>query len=46
MKPDGVGLGLALSGEIAKDYYGGDLELLNSGRLPGATFRVTLRRRA
>lgn len=44
-KPDGHGLGLALSGEIVKDYYSGELALLNTGPLPGATFRVTLRRR-
>jgi hypothetical protein len=45
MKQDGVGLGLTLAGEIIKDYYGGELELLNTGSLPGATFRATLRRR-
>ena len=45
MKQNGVGLGLTLAGEIIKDYYGGELELLNTGRLPGATFRATLRRR-
>jgi C4-dicarboxylate-specific signal transduction histidine kinase len=45
MKTDGVGLGLTLAGEIIKDYYGGELELMNTGSLPGATFRGTLRRR-
>eukprot|EP00456_Euglypha_rotunda_P036159 TRINITY_DN277_c0_g1_i3.p1 TRINITY_DN277_c0_g1~~TRINITY_DN277_c0_g1_i3.p1 ORF type:complete len:707 (+),score=112.97 TRINITY_DN277_c0_g1_i3:2219-4339(+) len=44
-KPDGIGLGLAIAGEIVKDYYDGDLELLHAGPLPGATFRVTLNKR-
>ena len=44
-KPDGVGLGLSIAGSIAKDFYDGDLALLSLGELPGATFRVTLRRR-
>jgi signal transduction histidine kinase len=44
-KPDGIGLGLAIAGEIVQEYYGGELELLSSGRLPGATFRATLRKR-
>lgn len=45
-KPDGVGLGLAIAGEIAQENYGGKLELVEDDSLPGATFRVTLRRRA
>jgi signal transduction histidine kinase len=45
-KPDGVGLGLAIAGEIVSDYYNGKLELLDSNLLPGAVFRITLRRRA
>ena len=45
-KPDGIGLGLAIAGGIVSDYYDGDLELLKSGPLPGATFRITLRKRA
>ena len=45
-KPDGIGLGLSIAGGIVSDYYGGDLELLNSGPLPGATFRITLRKRS
>ena len=45
MKPDGVGLGLAISGEIITDYYDGQLELLDYGPLQGATFRFTLCRR-
>lgn len=44
-KPDGVGLGLTIAGEIVSEYYAGDLELLEGGPLPGATFRITLRRR-
>lgn len=41
----GTGLGLTLAGEIVDEYYGGSLDLLDSGPLPGATFRVTLRSR-
>ncbi|WP_448135158.1 sensor histidine kinase [Stenotrophomonas rhizophila] len=44
-KSDGVGLGLVISGEIIRDYYGGELELLNAGPLPGAAFRIVIRRR-
>jgi signal transduction histidine kinase len=44
-KPEGVGLGLAIVGEIVSDYYGGSLELLERGPLKGANFLVTLRKR-
>lgn len=44
-KPDGVGLGLVIAGEIIRDYYDGSLELLNAGPLPGAVFRIKLRKR-
>jgi signal transduction histidine kinase len=44
-KPDGIGLGLTIVGEIVTDYYGGDVVLVDAGPLGGATFRVTLRRR-
>lgn len=44
-KPDGVGLGLSIAGEIASDYYDGSLDLLDSGPLSGATFRLSLRKR-
>lgn len=44
-KADGVGLGLAIAGEIVEDYYGGTLELLPSGPLGGARFRATLKKR-
>jgi C4-dicarboxylate-specific signal transduction histidine kinase len=44
-KPDGVGLGLAICGEIIKDYYDGKLELLEKGPLKGANFLITLNKR-
>lgn len=45
-KPDGIGLGLTIAGEIVSEYYGGELELLDDSDHPqGATFRITLRRR-
>lgn len=44
-KPAGVGLGLTIAGEIVGEYYDGDLELVDTGPLPGANFRITLRRR-
>ncbi len=44
-KTDGVGLGLAIAGEIVEDYYGGSLELLPPGPLEGARFRATLKKR-
>lgn len=44
-KPDGVGLGLVIAGEIIRDYYDGTLELLDSGPLGGAAFRIVLRKR-
>jgi signal transduction histidine kinase len=44
-KPNGVGLGLSIAGEIIRDYYDGTFELLDDGPLPGATFRVVLRKR-
>jgi C4-dicarboxylate-specific signal transduction histidine kinase len=43
-KPDGIGLGLTIAGEAAAEYDG-NLELMGSDALPGATFRVTLRKR-
>jgi signal transduction histidine kinase len=43
-KPDGVGLGLTIAGEIATEYDG-SLELVTPGLLSGANFRVLLRRR-
>lgn len=44
-KPDGIGLGLSIVGEIVSDYYGGTLELMKSGPLKGANFLITLRKR-
>ncbi len=44
-KENGTGLGLTIAGEIVKDYYSGDLELVDSGPLGGATFHIALRRR-
>lgn len=44
-KKDGVGLGLAIVGEIIMDYYGGKLELLESSGTSGAVFRITLTKR-
>ena len=43
MKPEGVGLGLSIVGEIVSDYYEGSLELLKSGPLKGANFVITLK---
>lgn len=44
-KPNGIGLGLTIAGEIINEYYRGNLELLDNGPLPGATFRFTLNNR-
>lgn len=44
-RPNGIGLGLSIAGNLVQDFYGGDLTLVDHGRLPGATFAVTLRRR-
>lgn len=44
-KSDGVGLGLTIAGDIVKEYYDGELELIEGGPLHGATFRIKLRRR-
>lgn len=41
----GMGLGLTIVGEIVRDYYDGDVFLVAGGPLPGATFKITLRRR-
>lgn len=43
-KPDGIGLGLTIIGELVAEYNG-SFELLSSGPLAGATFRITFRRR-
>jgi signal transduction histidine kinase len=44
-KPNGVGLGLSIAGEIITDYYGGELSLMEAGPLSGATFKILLRKR-
>jgi signal transduction histidine kinase len=44
-KPQGTGLGLSLVGDIVGEYYGGELQLVESDELGGALFRVLLRRR-
>jgi signal transduction histidine kinase len=44
-KPEGIGLGLCIAGEIVSDYYDGSLELLEAGPLKGANFLITLRKR-
>jgi hypothetical protein len=41
-KPDGVGLGLTIAGEIVSEYDG-TLELVEPGLLSGANFRITLK---
>ena len=43
-KPDGIGLGLTIVGELVTEYNG-DFLLVNNGPLEGATFKITFRRR-
>lgn len=44
-KPEGVGLGLSIVGNIVEDIYEGQLALVDEGPLDGATFEATFRRR-
>lgn len=44
-KPDGVGLGLSIVGNMVEDIYDGELALVQEGPLGGATFEATFRRR-
>ena len=44
-RPDGVGLGLSIAGNIVEEFYDGTLRLLDQGPLPGATFAATFRKR-
>ena len=44
-RPDGIGLGLSIAGNIVQDFYGGELTLLDHGPMGGATFAAILRRR-
>ena len=43
-KPNGIGLGLTIVGELV-DSYDGDLLLIDNGPLDGATFKIILRKR-
>lgn len=43
-KPDGIGLGLTIVGELITEYDG-DFSLIDNGTLDGATFKLTFRRR-
>lgn len=43
-RPDGVGLGLTIVGELVTEYDG-DFTLIDNGPLDGATFKITFRRR-
>jgi len=45
-KPEGVGLGLSIVGNLVEDIYEGELILVDEGPLNGATFEATFRRRA
>lgn len=44
-KPDGVGLGLAIAGEILTEFYEGSLELIENTSSSGVTFRIHLNKR-
>ena len=43
-KPDGIGLGLTIVGELVSEYNG-DFYLLNNGPLDGANFKITFKHR-
>lgn len=43
-KPDGIGLGLTIVGELISEYNG-DFYLLNNGPLEGANFKITFKHR-
>jgi len=43
-RPDGVGLGLTIVGELITEYDG-DFTLIDNGPLDGATFKIIFRRR-
>ena len=43
-KPDGIGLGLSIVGELVSEYNG-EFMLINNGILDGATFKITFRYR-
>ena len=44
-KPNGVGLGLSIVGNIVEDIYGGELTLVDNSEGEGALFEATFRRR-
>jgi signal transduction histidine kinase len=43
-KPDGIGLGLTIVGELVSEYNG-DFYILNNGPLDGANFKITFKHR-
>jgi signal transduction histidine kinase len=43
-RPDGIGLGLTIVGELVSEYNG-DFVLINNGPLDGATFKITFKYR-
>jgi len=43
-RPDGIGLGLTIVGEIVTEYNG-EFMLVRNGPLDGATFKITFRKR-
>lgn len=43
-RPDGIGLGLTILGELISEYNG-DFSLISNGPLSGATFKITFRYR-
>lgn len=43
-RPDGIGLGLTIVGELVSEYNG-DFYLVNNGPLDGATFKITFKYR-
>ena len=43
-KPDGIGLGLAIVGEIMAEYNG-ELSLIKEGLLGGASFKLLFKKR-
>ena len=43
-RPDGIGLGLTIVGELVTEYDG-DFTLIDNGPLEGASFKITFRRR-
>lgn len=44
-RPEGVGLGLSIVGNLVEDVYGGEFLLVDEGPLSGATFEATFRKR-